>query len=106
GPRRAKNEPDGMTSETSSTAVNSPNRLVIPTSSRSRSGSATSVPDRRLELLAVLGLLVAVEGAEHLHLRERRVVREDQRVADEVGLDRRDRLLRPLHRADVGDVRR
>src|SRR5450631_4648613 len=71
GPRRAKNEPRGMTRSMLSTAVKVSYRFVTPISFRSP--EVFSVTDHsprhdRLELAVVLGLLGCAQRAEDLRV--------------------------------------
>src|SRR3954462_12177195 len=111
GPRRAKNEPRGTSRSRSSTAVKAPNDLVRFSSRRpskdARAGAlrscATSADDDIVEVsFVLLGLLVG-QGHEVERVHEVLVVREDQLVVDEGGIDLLHLLLRPLDRADVVD---
>src|SRR6478735_7030462 len=109
GPRRAKNEPFGMSRSSSRTAVNAPNDFVTP---RSRSpsyvapsavGDAVSTTCDIGPVSFVLRGLLVVERHEVEGVRQHRVVGEDQLVRGEVGVDLLHLLARSLDGADVVD---
>src|ERR1700712_1625980 len=94
GPSRAKKDPRGTSRSSSRTAWKAPKCLVscrraspsYDAGSAGAPGSASTTCDIR-ELSFVLGDLLLVERHERHRLGERGVVREDQRVVDEAGVD-------------------
>src|SRR4051794_2473525 len=115
GPSRAKNEPRGTSRSRSRTAWKAPKCLVSLRRARPSydagsagapaSGAWASTTCDIRELSFVLGDLLFVERHERHRLREHVVVREDQRVVDEVGVDLLHLLARALDRTDVVDPR-
>src|SRR3954447_10630703 len=104
GPSSAKNDPRGTSRSRSRTAWKAPKGLVrcrsaspsydAGSASASRSDDEASTTCDIGELSFVLGDLGFLEGHEGHGLGEHRLVREDQRVVDQVGVDLLHLLLR------------